>query len=178
MEAAGGRLRWVHAANSAAALRFPESRFNLIRPGLAAYGLYPGFEPVLELKTRVVFTKNVAARTPISYGALHHVRRRARIATLPIGYGDGLPRLMSLKKGRAAFLIRGRRCPIVGAMSMDMTMADITGLPGVRVGEEAVLIGRSGKVRIDARELAEAAGTISYEIVTALKARIPRVNLR
>ncbi|MEE8425354.1 MAG: alanine racemase [Elusimicrobiota bacterium] len=196
VETAAGLPRWIHAANSAAALRFPESRFNLVRPGLAAYGLYPGFEPALELKTKIVFTKNVAARTPISYGALHHTRRRARIATLPIGYGDGLPRRMSLKGGRpsvnarkcrlhtsseggrAAVLIRGRRCPIVGAMSMDMVMADITFVPGVRVGEEAVLIGRSGKARIGAEDLAKAAGTIPYEIVTALKARVPRVYRR
>ncbi len=178
VETAAGLPRWIHAANSAAALRFPESRFNLVRPGLAAYGLYPGFEPALELKTKVVFTKNVPARTPISYGALHHTRRRARIATLPIGYGDGLPRRMSLPGGRAAVLIRGRRCPIVGAMSMDMTMADITGVQGVRVGEEAVLIGRSGKARIGVEDLASAAGTIPYEIVTALKARVPRVYRR
>lgn len=177
VETAAGLPRWIHAANSAAALRFSESRFNLVRPGLAAYGLYPGFEPALELKTKVVFTKNVPPRTPISYGALHHTRRRARIATLAVGYGDGLPRRMSLG-GRAAVLIRGQRCPIVGAMSMDMTMADITGVRGVRVGEEAVLIGRSGKRRIGVEDLARAAGTIPYEIVTALKARVPRVYRR
>jgi len=179
---AGVRIPLAHAANSAAALLHPASRFDLVRPGLLAYGLFgEGFEPVLSLKTRVVFLKNVRAGTPLSYGALYRTRRPSRIATLPIGYADGLPRLLSIpRQGRpgAAALVRGRRCPIVGAVSMDMTLLDVTGVPDVRVGEEAVLIGRSGSEEVTASELAGWARTIPYEVVTGLKARVPRVYLR
>lgn len=178
IERMGVRLRYRHAANSAGALRFAESRWDMIRPGLAAYGLYGDFEPVMSLKTRIVFLKNVGAGTSISYGRHFRTRRRSRIATLPVGYGDGLPRLLSVGSGRASVLIRGRRCPIVGAVTMDMTMVDVTGLPGVHVGDEAVLIGRSGSEEITAAQLAAVASTIPYEIVTGLKARVPRVYLR
>ena len=208
IERAGTRLELRHAAGSAAALRYPESRWDMVRPGLASYGLYgKGFEPVLSLKTRIVFLKNVGPGTPIGYGGLHRTRGPARIATLPIGYGDGLPRLMSIRGARTArrgagpaalggpkgssnvaprtagrgtgpaVLIRGRRCPMVGTMSMDMTTVDVTGLEGVHVGDEAVLIGRSGREEIRAGELAEAARTIPYEIVTSLRPRVPRIAL-
>lgn len=181
IEKMGVTLRLKHAANSAAAIRFPESRWNLIRPGLAAYGLYPGFEPVMSLKTRVVFLKNVGKGAPISYGALYRTRRPSRIATLPIGYGDGLPRLLSSvgkSKKRPSILIRSKRCPIVGALTMDMMMVDVTGVNGVSVGDEAVIIGRQGRHCIDVRELASSAQTIPYEIVTGIKARVPRICVR
>lgn len=168
-----------HAANSAAALLHPESRWDLVRPGIAAYGVWPGFEPVLSLKTRLVFLKNVGRGTPLGYGAAFRTRRPSRIATLPVGYGDGLPRLLSTPGGRpACVLVRGRRCPIVGMMSMDMTMVDVTGVPGARVGEEAVLLGRQGSEAIGAGELARRARTIPYEILTGLKARVPRVYIK
>lgn len=173
---AGCRDFLRHAANSAAALRYPKSRLDLVRPGIALYGLAPGFSPILSLKTRVVFLKNVRAGTPVSYGAAWRARRACRIATLPIGYADGVPRAAG---GRGlAVLIRGRRCPVVGAITMDMLMADVTGVPGLRTGEEAVLIGRSGAARVGAEEIAAAAGTIPYEVLTGLKARVPRVYLR
>ncbi|MFC1679054.1 alanine racemase [Elusimicrobiota bacterium] len=177
LEAARQRPALRHAANSAGALRFPESRWDLIRPGLAAYGLLGDFRPVLSLKTRIVFLKNVKAGTSIGYGTHYRTRRPARIATLPIGYGDGLPRLLSLGGGRPrpAVLVRGRRCPMVGALTMDMMMVDVTGVREAKVGEEAVLIGRSGSAVVTAGELAKAAKTIPYEIVTSLSARVPRV---
>ncbi|MFH1725104.1 MAG: alanine racemase [Elusimicrobiota bacterium] len=175
LERAGQRVRLRHAANSAAALGFPESRWDLIRPGLAAYGLCGGFQPVLSLKTRIVFIKNVRAGTPISYGALYRTRRASLIATLPIGYGDGLPRLLSTGPRRCSVIVRGRRCRVVGAITMDMMMADVTAAPGVKVGDEAVITGRSGREEVTAGELAAAASTIPYEIVTGLSARVPRV---
>jgi alanine racemase len=182
LEGAGLRVPLRHAANSAGALLYPASRFDLVRPGLAAYGLFgKGFEPVLSLKTRIVFLKNVRAGTPLSYGGLYRTRRPSRIATLPIGYADGLPRLLSIPgEGRpgAAVLVRGRRCPIVGAVTMDMTMADVTGVPDARVGEEVVLIGRSGQEEITAAEVALWARTVPYEIVTGLKSRVPRIAIR
>lgn len=174
-EALGARLKWRHAANSAGTLLWPESRWDLVRPGLAAYGIWEGFEPVLSLKTRVVFLKNVPAGTVMGYGGLFKTRRASRIATLPVGYGDGLPRALSTGRRVGGVLVRGRRCPFAGAISMDMAMVDVTGVPGVSVGDEAVLIGRSGSEEQTACDLAAAAGTISYEVVTGISARVPRV---
>lgn len=174
-EALGARFRWRHAANSAGTLLWPESRWNLVRPGLAAYGLWEGFEPVLALKTRVVFLKSVPRGTPLGYGGLLRTRRASRIATLPVGYADGLPRVLSSGRHRAEVLVRGRRCPLAGAISMDMAMVDVTGVRGVSVGDEVVLIGRSGAEEQTAGALAKLAGTIPYEIVTGLSARVPRV---
>jgi len=182
MERAGITTQLRHAANSAGALLHPSSRFDLIRPGLAAYGLFgEGFLPVLSLKSRIVFLKQVQAGTPISYGGLYRAPRPLRVATLPIGYADGLPRLVSIpREGRpgAAVLVKGRRCPIVGAVTMDMTMVDVSSVPDVRVGDEAVIIGKSGAREIAAGELAAWARTISYEIVAGLQTRVPRVYLR
>ncbi|MBI4386294.1 MAG: alanine racemase [Elusimicrobia bacterium] len=165
----------AHAANSAAALRFPASRFGMVRPGLAIYGLYPRFRPVMSLKSRIVFIKNVGMGASIGYGRTFRARRPSRIATLPIGYGDGFPRALS---NRAGVLVRGRRCQVVGAISMDMTTVDVTGVAGARVGDEAVLMGRQDALEIDADALAQWAGTISYEIVTRIATRVPRVYLK
>lgn len=170
---AGLRVPLLHAANSAAALSLPASRWDMVRPGLAMYGLYGrGFKPVLSLKSRVVFIKNVGAGTAIGYGGSHICRRPARIATLPIGYADGVPRVLS---NRAQVLVHGGRCPIVGTITMDMMMVDVTGVPRVRVGDEVVLVGRSGREEVSVSELARLAGTVPYEIVTRLSSRLPRV---
>ncbi|MDX6768407.1 MAG: alanine racemase [Elusimicrobiota bacterium] len=168
----GLRPPLVHAANSAALLRHPESRFDLVRPGLAAYGLMDGFEPVLSLKTKVVFLKTVPKGATVSYGATWRARRASRVATLPVGYGDGYSRSLS-NKGEA--LIAGRRCPVIGRVTMDQTMVDATGVPEARVGADVTLIGRQGEQLIQAAELARLCGTITYETVTALSARVPRV---
>lgn len=173
---AGLRVRYRHAANSAAALSIPASRLDLVRPGIALYGLGgKGFAPVMTLKTRVVYLKTVPAGSPIGYGAAYRTRRTARIATLPIGYADGLPRRLS---NRGSVLVRGRRCPIVGMISMDMAMIDVTAAPGARVGDEAVLIGPSGSDRLAFGDWASWCDTISYEVVTRLGARVPRVYLQ
>ena len=174
-EAMGARLKWRHAANSAGALQHPESRWDLVRPGLAAYGLREGFEPVLSLKTRVVFLKNVPKGTPIGYGGRFKTRRPSRIATLPFGYGDGVPRVLSTGRRPASLIVRGRRCPLAGPLSMDMAMIDVTDVPGVSVGDEAVLIGASGGLEQTAGDLARLADTIPYEVVTGLTARVARV---
>jgi alanine racemase len=174
-EALGARLRWRHAANSAGLLLRPESRWDLVRPGLAAYGLWEGFEPVLSLKTRVVFLKNVPKGTPIGYGGRYRTRRASRIATLPFGYGDGVPRALSTARRPASLLVRGRRCPLTGPLSMDMAMIDVTDVPGVSVGDEAVLVGVSEGLEQTASDLARLADTIPYEIVTGLTARVARM---
>lgn len=170
---AGLRPPLVHAANSAALLRHPESRFDLVRPGLAAYGLMDGFEPVLTLKSKVVFLKTVPKGATVSYGATWRAKRVSRVATLPIGYGDGYSRALS---NRGEVLIAGRRCPIIGRVTMDQTMVDATRVPEARVGDDVVLIGRQGKQLIHATELARLCGTITYETATALSARVPRVK--
>ena len=175
MESAGVRGLVRHAANSAAALSHPSSRWDMVRPGLALYGLKKGFEPALRWLTRIVFLKSVPAGTPISYGGRWRSRRPSRIATLPVGYADGYPRLLS---GKASVLVRGKRCPVVGAVTMDMTMIDATGVPEARVGDEVVLLGRSGREEVSAGELARAASTISYELVSGIMARVPRVYPR
>ncbi len=163
-----------HAANSAAALSYPASRLDMVRPGLALYGLYGDFKPVLTLKTKVVFIKNVKKGTPVSYGASYRCRRSSRIATLPIGYADGLSRGLS---GRGAALVRGRRCPIVGKITMDMTMLDVTKVEGIRVGDDVVLIGSQGRETITAGDVARTLGTIPYEVTTAISSRVPRAVL-
>ena len=161
----------AHAANSAAILRYPESRWNMVRPGLAVYGLLPSFAPALSLKSRIVFLKTVPARTFISYGRTYRTRKSSRIATLPIGYADGVPR--GLSNGMQV-LVQGRRCPIVGRITMDMLMVDVTSLRYVHVGEEVCLIGRQGKEEISVGDWAERLKTIPYEIVCGISSRIPR----
>jgi alanine racemase len=168
------RIPLKHSANSAAALRFPETRLDMVRPGLALYGLYPGFTPVLTLKTKLVFIKTVAKGASISYGAAYRSKRVARIATLPIGYGDGWARANG-RGGQA--LVGGKRCPIVGRVTMDMTMLDVTSVPQARVGDDAVLIGAQGRDSITAGEVADRLSTISYEVTTSLSPRVPRVYL-
>jgi alanine racemase len=172
-----------HMANSAAIFDLPESHLDVVRPGISIYGLRPSgaianprvaeLEPVLEWKTRVTFLKEVPAGTGLGYGHTFVATRPSLVATLPVGYGDGLTRRLS---NRMEVLVGGVRCPQVGVISMDQSMVDVTALRGrVAPGDEAVLIGAQGGQTIDAAELAEKLGTISYEIVTAISQRVPRV---
>ncbi|HNG44921.1 MAG TPA: alanine racemase [Elusimicrobiota bacterium] len=181
-EALGGlstRPPWVHAANSAGALGRPAARYDLVRPGIALFGVPPSpslgkilsLRPVLSWKTRVVFVKMIPKGTPVSYGWTWRAPRRSRIATLPVGYADGYPRVLS---NRGEVLLRGRRCPVVGRVTMDQILVDVTGLRGVDVGEEVVLIGQQGGQKITAEDLALAAGTIPYEILCGISKRVPR----
>jgi alanine racemase len=166
-----------HAANSAAAVRFPEARLNAVRPGLALYGAMPsahvslsGLEPALRLTTRVMAVHEIAAGTTVSYGGAWRATRTSRVATLPIGYADGYPRHVR----DACALVRGRRAPIVGAVCMDMLMVDVTDVPGVVVGDRVTLIGADGAQAISVDDLARWAGTISYEILCGISKRVPR----
>jgi alanine racemase len=167
-----------HAANSAAALRFPRARLDAVRPGLALYGALPsgeldlpGLEPALRLTTRVMALHEIAAGTTVSYGGLWRAPRPSRIATLPLGYADGYPRHVR----DAVVLIRGRRAPIVGAVCMDMLMIDVTDVPGAAMGDAVTLIGRDGQEEITVDQLARWAGTINYEILCGISKRVPRV---
>lgn len=169
-----------HAANSAATLSFPESHYDAVRPGLALYGVYPqddlsprvDLRPVMTWKTRVVFVKTVRPGTPISYGGTFRVKRPSRLATLPVGYADGYRRAFSNK---ARVLVKGRRCPVVGRVTMDQTVVDVTDVPRVDVGEEAVLLGCQGPDKVSAEEMARWAETIPYEILCGISGRVPRV---
>ena len=168
----------VHAANSAAALRFAPARFDAVRPGLALYGSMPSrvvarpeLEPALRLLTRVMALHDVAPGAAVSYGGLWRAARPSRIATLPLGYADGYPRHVH----GAEVLVRGQRAPIVGAVCMDMLMVDVTDVPGATVGDAVTMIGRDGGQVITIDDLAEWAGTVSYEILCGLSKRVPRL---
>jgi alanine racemase len=177
LEAAGIRIAFFHAANSLGAIDYPESRFNMVRPGLVLYGLHPRYplavalRPVLALKTRVVFYKRVPKGYGISYGRTYVTRRPTTIVTVPLGYGDGYPRNLS---NRAPVLIGARRFTISGRICMDQIMVDV-GDHRIRHGQEVVLIGRQGNEVITAEALAGLADTIPYEIVCGLGSRVPRV---
>lgn len=180
LRAAGIAIPLRHAANSAALIRHPGARLDLVRPGIMLYGCPPcvprrpgdpALAPALRLRTAISQLADLAAGGSVSYGRTFVASRDMRIATLPIGYADGLSRLLS---GRGQALVRGRRAPILGRVCMDMTMVDVTDLSDVRVGDEAVLIGRQGADEITADEVAGLTGTISYEVLCRIGPRVPR----
>jgi alanine racemase len=180
LKAAGIDIPLLHAANSAAILLHPSAHFTMVRPGIMLYGYHtithpdapPDLKPILSLVTRVVQVRTVAPGQSVSYNRLFLAARPSRIAVLRIGYADGYSRLLS---ERGAVLIKGRRAPIVGRICMDMTMADVTDIPNVVVGDEAVLIGQQGGLRITAAHLAAWSQTIPYEVLCAIGPRISRI---
>jgi alanine racemase len=167
--------------NSAGVLCFGDTARprDVVRTGLALYGICPLpefqslFRPVLSLKTRVVLVRTLQAGRTVSYGRTFTTSRETKVATLGVGYGDGY--LRHLSNVGAEVLIRGRRCPLLGRVTMDQTMVDVTGLPEVSVGDEVVLIGRQGDEEILASELARKSGTIAWEIFTGITKRVVRV---
>jgi alanine racemase len=177
---AGISIPLRHAANSAAILNLPESHLDMVRPGIILYGINPlgekppsiNLEPALSWKAKIVYVKQVPGGTCISYGRTHITQGSACIATLPLGYADGLSRALS---NRGEVLIRGQRAPIVGRVCMDQCMVDISRIEGMQIGDEAVLIGSQGKERLSAEEMARIIGTIGYEIVCNIGQRVPRV---
>ena len=174
--------QWIHEANSAAAHAYPRARGNLVRLGGVIYGIWRDctrpdvapldWRPVLRLRTEIMLVKTVAAGTPLGYGGTFVTERESRIATLPIGYEDGLRRALS---NRGRVLVRGQAAPVVGRVSMDLTLIDVTGVAGATVGDEVVIIGGQGDSRITAEDIAEVLGTISYEITCGISDRVPRV---
>lgn len=179
LAATGIRPRFIHSLNSAGLIRFSQFAGNLVRPGLMLYGSSPipdfqkKLKPVMTLKTRVTLVRQIGAGRSISYGRTFISKAPMRVATLAIGYGDGFPRHLS--NTGAEVLIRGRRCPLLGRVTMDQILADVTALPEIAVSEEAVLIGRSGDEEILASELAEKSGTIAWEIFTNIHGRVVRI---
>jgi alanine racemase len=170
-----------HAANSAALLGYPEARLDLVRPGIMLYGCHPRghgtaadppLQPAMRLRTEVSQLKDVVKGSALSYGRTFVARADMRVATLPIGYADGVGRLLS---NRGRVLLGGRRVPIIGRVCMDMLMVDASAVPEARVGDEAVLIGRQGREEITADEFAAWQDTISYEALCRIGQRVPRV---
>jgi alanine racemase len=170
---------WRHMANGASLHAYPEARGNLVRPGAILYGLErdilspegPAIDlrPAMRFVTRIEHLKRVRAGTPLGYGCTFETEKDSLIATIPAGYADGVRRALSNK---GSVLVRGARAPIVGRVSMDLTIVDVTDVSGVALGDEAVLFGEAG---LRAEEVAEVAGTISYEITCGVSARVPRV---
>jgi len=179
----GMNPRYLHLANSAAALLRESARFNLIRPGLMLYGYHPApalrdripLAPVLRWKTAVLSLKRVPAGDPVSYGRTFCCPGETLIAVLPVGYADGYSRRLS---NRGEVLIRGRRAKVVGIVCMDLTMVDVSEVPGVKVGDEVVLLGRQGEDEISAVEMAQWVESIPYEVLCGIGKRVPRVYLR
>ena len=169
-----------HISNSGGIIDFPSFNLDMVRPGIMTYGVYPGpgmegkahLLPVMTFKTTVVILKDFPAGYSIGYGRTYVTERPTRIATIPVGYGDGYGVVMS---NRGEALIRGKRASIVGRISMDMCTVDVTHIPDCDIGDEVVLMGRQGDEYISATEIADKAGTISYEILCALGKRAPRV---
>ena len=174
----GPRIPIVHAANSAAILEIPESRFNALRPGLSLYGIYPGKKrklplcPALTWVTHVHWLGEIAAGEGVSYGLEYTAKRRTRIAGLRVGFGDGYPRALS---GIGEVLINGKRRPILGRICMDSMVVKLTKSDNVRVGSQVVLLGKQAEQEISIEEIAEKAGTIPYEILTRIGKRVKRV---
>lgn len=169
-----------HLANSAATILFPFSHRDMVRVGIAIYGLHPGeatrewieLKPALSLKARVTYVRELAANRGVSYGLTYKAPQDTVIAVIPLGYADGYSRLLS---NRSQVLIAGERARVVGNVCMDQLMVDVGGIPSVEVGSEVVLIGCQGEEEVAADELASILGTINYEIVCMISSRVPRV---
>jgi len=176
MQLKGIEIPLKHMANSAAILDLPESYYDLVRPGIMIYGLYPSDEvsrsmelkPAMRLETKISLLKTVPSGTPISYGGTYVTDRETTVATLPVGYGDGYSRLLA---GRGEVLIKGRRAPLIGRVCMDMCMIDVSQIPNVKPGDDVILFG--GDLSVD--EIAATIRTINYEVLCAVAKRVPRI---
>jgi len=183
LEQAGITIALRHAAASGATLDMPETHLDMVRCGITVYGLYPSddvtravvLRPALSLKGRVARLRTLPTGTGIGYGSTFVTARRTLVALIPIGYADGVKRAYS---NRGSVLIRRQRARLVGRVSMDQLVVDVTDVAGVREGDEAVLIGRQGDDAITVEDMARIIGTINYEVVVGLSARLPRLYLR
>ena len=180
----GLHIRCKHSSNSAGMLGFHDYPLTVCRPGIAIYGIWPSDEaknfmpaaklfPALALYSQIIMVKDLAAGEAVSYGGTYITPRPARIATVPIGYGDGYPRGLS---NAGYVLVKGQKAPIVGRICMDFFMIDVTGIPGVAVGDKVTLLGSDGALCITAEELCKLFGGFSYELVCGFSKRLPRVT--
>ncbi len=180
MEERGINIPLKHCSNSAALINFPEAHFDMVRAGILLYGLFPSPQtklgkidviPAMTLKSRVSYVKTLPVGHSISYNRTFYCQRDTRVATVPIGYADGYSRLLS---NRTQALIKGKLVPLVGNVCMDMCMFDVSGVGEVKEGDEVILFGRP-EDGVTANDLAQAIGTINYEVVSALGSRVPRI---
>ena len=180
----GVTFPYEHCANSAAIIDVEDARFDIVRAGISTYGLYPSEEvnqnavhlkPALALKSHVPFVKEIEEGTPVSYGGTFVAEKKMKIATIPVGYGDGYPRSLS---GKGYVLIRGKKANILGRICMDQFMVDVTDIEGVSFGDKVTLIGRDGNEAISVEKLSELSGRFNYEFICALGKRIPRVYVK
>lgn len=171
-----------HCSNSAGILEIPEANMDMVRAGISIYGIYPSAEvsrvfvplrPAMELKSHIVYIKTVGEGTPVSYGGTFTAKKKTRIATIPVGYGDGYPRSLS---GKGFVLIRGKRAPILGRICMDQFMVDVTGIEASLL-DEVTLLGRDGDEQITLEELDTLSGRFPYEFICDIGKRVPRVYL-
>ncbi len=180
LEDAGLRPPLAHASNSAATLCWPNSRLDIVRPGIALYGMRPSekvvlpqeIQPALTWKARLSAIKQLKRGAGISYGHTYHTQSHERIGVVPVGYGDGFRRV-----GGNWMLLRGKRVPVVGRVCMDQCMIQLDHVPDAQVGDEIVVLGSQGDVRVQAEDIAARWGTIPYEVVTGLASRIPRIYI-
>ncbi len=173
---------YVHIANSAATFAYPPARANIVRPGATLYGFSrdvlppniatPRLLPVMSLRSRIMLLKIVGKREKLGYGCSFETTRESVIATIPIGYDDGYRRALS---NRGRVIVGGKSAPVVGRVSMDLTLVDVTDVPGVSLHDQVTLLGRDGDLSITAEEVAELAGTISYEITCGISSRVSRI---
>lgn len=184
LEEEGVTFPYAHASNSAGIIDVRRADYNLVRAGIAIYGLYPSEEvdkekvqlkPALSLKSHIAFVKDIPAGTPVSYGGDFVSEHQMRIATIPIGYGDGYPRSLS---DTGYVLIRGKKAPIIGRICMDQFMVDVSDIPEVKFGDKVTLIGRDQEEYLPVEKLSELSGRFNYEFVCDLGKRIPRVYVQ
>ena len=170
----------VHSANSAALIAFPETHFNMVRAGIAMYGLAPsnevnieslGLRPAMEIRSIITSVKEVPKAFKVSYGMTYETADKSVIASVPIGYADGFSRLLS---SRGSMLVKGKKAPVAGRVCMDQTLIDVGKIPGITLGDEVVILGSQEKETITADEIAGLINTINYEVVSSLTARIPK----
>jgi alanine racemase len=167
-------------ANSGAIIGYPPSYFNMVRPGISLYGLYPsedvsrniGIKPVMSFKTRIIHIKDMEPGNFVSYGRTYRITKPTRVATLPLGYDDGYNRLLS---NQAEVIIRGAKAPIIGRICMDQCFVDVTNIQDVSVGDEVILYGRQGQEAVTIESIARQLNTIPYEIVCNISKRVPRI---
>ncbi len=184
LEKNGIHIPLHHCSNSAGIIRVPEANLNLVRAGITIYGIYPSEEverdivklqPVMSLKSRVSYVKDVEPGTQVSYGGTFTTERVTRMATIPVGYADGYPRMLSNK---GWVLIHGKKAPICGRVCMDQFMVDVTELPEVKAGDEVTLLGEDGDEFISADMLGDLSGRFSYELVCDINKRVPRIYIK
>lgn len=183
-EETGREIPIKHCSNSAGILELKEANMDVVRAGITLYGLWPSdqvrkdivtLKPALSLYSSIVYLKEIEEGTPVSYGGTYIARNKIRVATIPVGYGDGYPRGLS---GKGYVLIKGKKAPILGRVCMDQMMADVTSIPGVALGDKVTLIGRDGSEQITMEQLGALSGRFNYELACCLGKRIPRVYIK